>query len=230
MKVALAILAVFLNSIVFGQDLAACRQAIADPQYQVPASLAFGSRGFYQARSLVFLFSLDGLDFYGAERSKYLGGEPRDENGAWIIGVFRDENIRRAEIPQLMMRLSNPNLAIDYASGVKYMVAFVELGMDRDSEPFKAWMRCNQKTSSQEKCPVPRDVPMVSEVDYYQPNQCIRPSVPGLLFSDSNPKTAYPRATYTSPALPISLQKDLSQAAGQMLERFKNEDAIRTGK
>ena len=124
-----------------------------------------------------------------------------------------------------MMRASNPNLDIDYASGVKYIVAFVELQLDRDSEPFKAWMKCNTKTSSQLKCPIAYDVPMISEISYYQPNQCIRPRVAGLLLRDTNPRESYPRVGYESPTVPISVQRDLSKAAQLMLDKFKGEDA-----
>jgi hypothetical protein len=225
MKVALTVLTALLASGASGQNTALCRQAIEDPTFQMPGSLAFGQPTAVQARSLVLLFSQDGLDFYGAERSKDLTGKPMDENGAWIVGIFRDENSRRAEIPQLMMRANNPNLDIDYASGIKYMVAFLELQMDRDSEPFKMWMKCNTKTSSQLKCPIPHDVPMLSEISYYQPNQCIRPRVSGLLLHDAAPRESYPRVGYESPAAPISLQRDLSKAADLMLERFKGEDA-----
>jgi hypothetical protein len=230
MKVAAAALSVSLMSIAFAQNPLSCSQAISDPNFEIPASLAFGNPTAVQARSRVLLFSQDGLDFYGAERSKYLTGAPMDENGAWIVGVFRDEVVRRAEASRLMLRLGNPSLDGDYDSALKYIVAFVELAIDRDSQSFKAWMKCSKITSSQDKCPIPHEVPMVSEVSYYQPNQCRRPSDFGPLYSDPKPRVAYPRATYTSPALSLFLQKDLVSAAGIMLDRFRNEDAVKIKK
>jgi hypothetical protein len=115
-----------------------------------------------------------------------------------------------------MMRASNPNLDIDYASGIKYIVDFVELQLDRDKRA---------KTSSQLKCPIPHDVPMLSEISYYQPIQCIRPRVSGPLLRDSNPRESYPRVGYESPAIPIYFQRDLSKAAELRLDKFKGEDA-----
>jgi hypothetical protein len=85
MKVALAVLTALLASGASGQNSALCRQAIEDPNFQMPVSLAFGQPTAVQARSLVLLFSQDGLDFYGPERSKYLTGQSMNENGAWIL-------------------------------------------------------------------------------------------------------------------------------------------------
>lgn len=211
----------------FGQDMASCKKAIFDPNYQVPPTLQVGDASYQQVRPITFLFSKDGIDFYGADRPRTIYGVPMSDNGAWIVGIFRDETARRAEIPQIMMRAANPNLANDYASGIKYFVAFMELQMDRDSEPFKAWMKCNTKTSSQLKCPIPHDVPLLSEIRYYQPNECIRPTVLGELLRDATPRTPYQRVGYVSPAVPLSIQNDLTKAAYLMLDRFKAEDATK---
>jgi len=112
MKRFAAVMLVFAMT-AFGQDMESCKQAILDPNYQVPPTLQIGDASYQQTRRITLLFSKDGIDFYGADRAKALLGDPLDENGAWIVGIFRDENARRAEIPQIMMRTNNPNLVND---------------------------------------------------------------------------------------------------------------------
>ena len=167
------------------------------------------------------------MDFYGLDRMKYQTADPISENGAWIVGVFEDENLRETEAQLLTQRIHNPHLNADYASSLKFVVVNMELADDRESEKYKAWLKCSSRTSSESKCPYPPQVPTVWDVSYFQPQECvITTEARGLLFDDSLPGIAYTYRQYKAP-MPLSFQPSLFKAANIMLEKFKTGDGIK---
>jgi hypothetical protein len=223
MKTLLVILTMYIASTAFSQTPQQCKQAFSDLHFRPPAQMSVNQGPGMGAHTVLPLFSENGMDFYGLDRMKSLTGVPISENGAWVVVVFGDESLREAEAQHLMQRLQNPNLKTDYASGLKFVMVSMELKDDHGSERYKEWLKCSSVTSSASRCPYPTQVPMVSDVFYYQPQQCITndPKAWGgfLLFDDSQ----YSNSQYNK-AHPLSFQSSLLKAANMLLEKFKIED------
>jgi len=222
MKILLALLICALAPSAFGQTPQTCRNTLLDPHFRVPTQISVGQGPAFGPRSVVPLFSENGMDFYGLDRVRSQTGEPISENGAWIVGVFEDEGLRETESQLLMRRLRNPHLSADYASGLKYVVVDMELADNPDSD--KAWLRCIQTTRPLSKCPDPPQVPTVWDVAYFQPQQCILTTEARvLLLDDSLPGIAYTYRQYKAPP-DLTFQPSLLKAANIMLRGFETED------
>ncbi|MBW4028705.1 MAG: hypothetical protein HIU93_15120 [Acidobacteria bacterium] len=227
MKVLPVILLSAFTSATFGQIPQDCRRAVSVSDFRIPAQIRVGQGPALGARNVTRLFSENGMDFYGLGRMHSQTGEPISENGAWIVGVFEDENRREAEAQHLTERIHNPHLTADYSSDLKFVVAKIELVDDRESAKYKAWLECSRHTSSEAKCPFPAQVPIVSEVFYFQPQECvISAETRGLLFDDSLNGIAYANRQYQAPP-PLSFQPSLFRASTIMLDRFETEDQVK---
>lgn len=224
MKELLALLALLGAQTALCQTPQLCKKALSDPHFRPPAQIQVNQGPGIGERTVLPLFSENGMDFYGLDRKKAPSGQAIYENAAWILGVFEDENLRQPAIQLLRQRIGNPNLDADYATGLKFVLVDMEIADDRGSEKYKTWLKCSSLTSSEKKCPYPSQVPTLFGVQYYQPQDCLLTNeARGLLFEDDLPGIARTYRQYQAPPLPPYLPS-LLKAASLMMERLKAED------
>jgi hypothetical protein len=227
MKELLALLALLGAQTGLCQNPQLCKKTLLDPRFRPPAQIQVNQGPGIGERTVLPLFSENGMDFYGLDRKKAPSGQAIYENAAWILGVLADENLRQSAAQLLMQRIGNPNLDANYAAGLKFVLVDMEIADDRESEKYKTWLKCSSLTSSQKKCPYPAQVPTLFVVQYYQPQNCVlTDEARGLLFEDDLPGIARTYRQYQAPPIPPYLPS-LLKAANLMMEKFNAEDEKR---